>query len=137
MMNVLWKMPVSLDSLTGVSGLRELMGRSCLLVLATKEDDGGDIQIVFEGVEAYKVTFYHARCSLSTEVSFGELVDRGETDWLNGIKKCMIPGLDRPGKLYDLAFDSSDGPCYEFICRSYKIEDTYWQDIRNREASPP
>jgi hypothetical protein len=96
------------------------MGRNCLLIIATKENDGEDIQIILEGVEAYRATYYNARSLEMVQAAYDELVDMGETDWLHEINGRMTPGEDRPGKLYHMLINFDDGPCYEFICRSFQ-----------------
>jgi hypothetical protein len=135
MKNVLWRMPVCSSGLTGVSGFRQIARRECLLVIATKENDGGDLQIIFEGVEAYRATYYNARSLEMVRASYDELVDLGDTDWLHEINKRMTPGIDRSGKLYNLLINFDDGPCYEFICRSYRVEDTDWQNVEGLPES--
>ena len=71
----LYKLPFPSSGLAGVS-FQELMGRTCSLLC----DDGEDIpvRIVFEGVEAYKATYYRA-CTLDMIKAYDKVCDMGKT----------------------------------------------------------
>ena len=79
------------------------------------------IALVFDGVEAYKTTYYHARGPETLE-AYDRLVSLGATSWLAEISACLERYGDSLAGLEHLMIDFDDGPCYEMICRGHHLE---------------
>jgi hypothetical protein len=54
--------------------------------------------------------------------TYDTLSDMGYTDWLESIKEQLSSVGDGGHDLRHLMMYFDDGPCYEFICRSFRIE---------------
>jgi hypothetical protein len=54
--------------------------------------------------------------------TYDTLSDMGYTDWLRSIKEQLLSVGDGGHGLRHLMMYFDDGPCYEFICRSFTIE---------------
>jgi hypothetical protein len=78
--------------------------------------------LVFEGVEAFKGTYFRARDRAMLD-AYDRVVDSGSTPWLQTI----VANLQRNGESWQglthfmITFD--DGPTYEFIARGFRIDD--------------
>jgi len=80
-----------------------------------------DEALVFEGVEAVKITYYSASDESMLE-SYDRLVDLGSTAWLGELEANLRRrSIDASG-LTHLMILFDDGPCYEVACRTFKIE---------------
>jgi hypothetical protein len=122
----LWQLPVpSTALLDGGPVFEERPRREVALRMSYEADkaDGEDqvIALVFEEVEAFKVTYFHARGKQMLE-SYDCLTDRGCTSWLNEIVGNVTRYGESTTTLAHLMIDFDDGPCYEVICRSYRVE---------------
>lgn len=130
-LTVLWDFPSTM-AITEKRFL-ELPRRRCLLSLTFEQDDGTlrAIQLVFEDVEAFKCTHRFACTQEMIESAYERVVDLGETDSLLKVKEPIIQfGLEALGKYKKnpatlrhvrVCFDG--GPCYEFVCQSFSIEE--------------
>jgi hypothetical protein len=121
--STLWKLPVPATALLGEGPkLEKRLGRE-VAILFQYEDDERDVNaaIVFEGVEAFSLT-YVTSCDRSMLVAYAKLVDRGETEWLAAVRVAMRGNgvHDRTVRHLMIYFD--DGPCYEIICQSFRVE---------------
>ena len=123
MKSIIWKMPVPTSGLS-TPKFRELTKHNCSIICASEEEDGIDLSIVFEGVEAYKSTLYRAITVQMREASYDELVDVGESDWLLTVRKQMDKYDIEATRLRHLVICFDDGPCYEIICKAFQIEGT-------------
>lgn len=121
--SILWTLPVpSTAFLDGGPTFEDRLGREVALRLTYEGDDRDEVaRLVFVGVEALRTTYVTA-CDDSMLVAYDKLVDCGDTDWLAAIRKANtkkkheIPGL----KHLMIYFD--DGPCYEAICKSFRVD---------------
>lgn len=129
MSNILWTLPF--PSSSGNTTFAALPKRDAAII-AEGDDDGEAItlRIVFEKVEAFKCTHYRARTP-EMRIAYDKIVDLGETSWLTEVRNQLRQNGDpvessaSPGtlkKLAHLMINFDDGPCYEFICRSYRVE---------------
>ena len=118
MSEVVWKLPFPSSGLSGVD-FQKLAGRSCALVC----DDGenGPVRMVFDGVEAFKCT-YHNACTVEMIDTYDRLSDLGRTEWLDSIWRQLTCSGDDVGALRHLMIYFDGGPCYEFVCRSFRVE---------------
>lgn len=126
MTTALWKLPVpSTALLDGGPVFEKRLGREVAIRLRHEADDADAVTtvLVFEGVEAFKCTYYKA-CDRSMLEAYDRLVDRGRTGWLDE----LVANLSRAGANSDglvhtmITFD--DGPCYEIVCRTFRVEDS-------------
>lgn len=65
-------------------------------------------------------------------IAYDKIVDLGETSWLaevrNQLRQCGEEALTSfsytlPDQLSHLMINFDDGPCYEFICESFQVEE--------------
>jgi hypothetical protein len=54
----------------------------------------------------------------------GSLVDLGETEWLSEVAASLQQHHEDTTGLVHLMINFDDGPCYEVICRSHRLEAT-------------
>jgi len=104
------------------------LGRRNLALIVEGDNENGDLQIVFEQVEAYKCTYLFALTD-EMSVAYDKLVDLGETSWLAKVRNRMLehgealsPPSGPPDQLLHLMFTFDDGPCYEFLCQNFHVE---------------
>lgn len=124
MTQLLWKLPVPVTALLDAGPTFEIgPRRKAALRMAHEVEDGEQtVTLAFDGVEAYKVTYYLAR-SDAMLAAYGKLLDLGETDWLRDVRANIgVHGGDVTG-LSHLMIDFDDGPCYEVICRTHRVEE--------------
>lgn len=99
---------------------RQLAGRRCALAF----DDGEslNIRLSFERVEAFKCT-YHYACTVEMVETYDRLTDLGETGWLDSVRRQLSGTGEDVDSLRHLMIYFDDGPCYEFICRGFRVEE--------------
>ena len=118
MPEVVWKLPFPSSGLSGVD-FQKLPGRVCALTC----DDGENspVRVVFEGVEAFKCTHLKA-CTVEMVETYDRLSDLGRTEWLESVREQVSVFGEDVDALRHLMIFFDDGPCYEFICRGFKVE---------------
>ena len=79
------------------------------------------VVLVFEGIEALRVTYDRARGDTMLE-AYDRLVDQGGTEWLGEILGNLRQHGGGVDGLAHLMINFDDGPCYEVICRSHRLE---------------
>src|SRR5215813_13445699 len=86
MATILWELPVPSTALeAGGPVFEKRMRREVSLRMSYESDSGEEIvALVFDGVEAYKATYYHARAASMIE-AHDRLVDLGHTEWLSEV----------------------------------------------------
>jgi hypothetical protein len=121
MIETLWKLPFP-SSWAWDSRFQELPRRECAVVFPNELDEGrtNHLGIVFAGVQAYKCTYLHAITPVRE--AYDTLIDLGKTDWLDSIKNRMATHGDDTSDLHHLMITFDDGPSYEFICKSFRVE---------------
>src|SRR5262249_52091878 len=87
------------------------------------EDNVVSLNLLFEGVEAFKCTYYNACAVEIVKLAYDKIVDVGSTEWLNAIKSQLLKSHEDVTGLRHLVIYFDDGPCYEFICRSFQAEE--------------
>jgi hypothetical protein len=124
MMNEIWRLPVPSTGLlgTGVS-FEKRLGREIGLRYEV-EGSAGEARaeaIVFEGVESFKCTYGQA-CAEWMLSAYDRLVEVTDSAWAREvIERLRKPGgAEAPLRHFMIYFD--DGPCYEVICRAFRIE---------------
>jgi hypothetical protein len=126
MTKTLWELPF--PSSWGTETQVKHLGRRNLALIIEGDNENGDLQLVFEQVEAYKCTYLFA-LTREMNAAYDKLVDFGETSWLVEVRNRMLEhgeGLSSPSgppdQLQHLMFTFDDGPCYEFLCQKFHIE---------------
>lgn len=123
--NVLWTLPVpSTALLDGGPTFEKRLGREAAIRFSyeTESDARRTSALVFLGVEAFKCTYYRARDASMLE-AYDTLVDRGRSAWLTEVGANLKRNGAEARGLVHLMIDFDDGPCYEVVCRSFRIED--------------
>lgn len=125
MARTLWQLPVPSTALIGGGPVFEKRVRREVALRMAYETEAGEqaVAVVFEGVEAFKVTYDRARCD-SMHEALDRLTDQGETSWLGEVSGSLRHhGVAATG-LAHMRINFDDGPCYEVICTSYRLEPT-------------
>ena len=136
MTTTLWTLPVPSTAIDDGPHLRQRGGRELALEMSHESDplnkDYGDesrgdtarevrTTLTIGGVEAYKCSYMTA-CTDAMLPAYGRLIDCGDTDWLRAVSAENTRQMTSPEGLRHLMIYFDDGPCYEFICRSFRTE---------------
>jgi hypothetical protein len=121
MTKILWKLPFP-SSGAWTTQFRELPRRECAIDFPKEPPNVhlNYLSIVFSGVEAYKCTYFNAITPVP-EAS-DTLIDIENSEWLASIRERMATHGADTSQLQHLMIDFDDGPSYEFICRSFRVE---------------
>jgi hypothetical protein len=57
------------------------------------------------------------------EIAYDQVADLGSTEWLTQIESQLVRSHEDAIGLRHLMIYFDDGPCYEFICRSFRAEE--------------
>jgi hypothetical protein len=111
----LWELPFP-SSGSGGSWFQEQMGRKCEISIER-------CRLLFGGVEAFRITYLSSLTVEMINAAYDRVVDLGETAWLRECATLARPFWERHGETREfrhlmICFD--DGPCYEFICVSFR-----------------
>jgi len=124
-MTTLWTLPVpSTAFLDGGPVFEKRLGREVGIRFSYESEDDArrTSTLVFVGVEAYKCTYYRARDASMLE-AYDKLIDRGPNVWLEEVRANLKKnGGEVPG-LVQLMINFDDGPAYEVVCRSFRVEE--------------
>lgn len=124
--DVKWTLPVpSTALLDGGPVFEKRLGREVALRLSYEGEDDAlhTSAIVFQGVEAFKCTYYRARDTLMLD-AYDRLVDRGLSAWLEEVHANLKKNGGDPHKLVHLMISFDDGPTYEIVCRDFRVEES-------------
>ena len=119
MSEIVWKLPFPSSRLSGVD-FQQLDRRSC--ALACDDGENSPVRIFFDGVEAFRCTYHHS-CTIEMIQTYDRLTDLGQTPWLDSIRQQLSSFGDEIRSLRHLTIYFDDGPCYEIICRNFRIEE--------------
>lgn len=122
---VQWTLPVpSTALLDGGVALEKRLGRDVALRYSYEADDDTRRRaaLIFKGVEAFKCTYHRAR-DLAMLEAYDKLIDRGASAWLNEISTNLSKNGSSGTGLVHLVIGFDDGPTYEFVCRSFAVEE--------------
>ena len=124
MLNNLYELPVpSTALLSGVS--LQILPKRTVALMCDYEDESDEIislKLVFEGVEAFKCTYYKACKEELIKAAYDKVVDIGASDWFTEITERLSGAVIDVPALQHLVIYFDDGPCYEFICREFRVE---------------
>jgi hypothetical protein len=79
--------------------------------------------LIFEQVEALMHTSDTATDADRITRSYDRLIDVGESSWLTSIRGILSPQGGSDDSLRHLMIYFDGGGCYEFICRSFRVEE--------------
>ena len=124
MTQILWTLPVPSTALLRSPIFQVLLSRSCALFCEYENDDGDlvSLKLLFEGVQAFKCTYYKACTIEMINTAYDKVVDIGSTEWKAKIKARLVSSDQDILGLKHLMIYFDDGPCYEFICRNFQTE---------------
>lgn len=124
MAETIWTLPVPSTALLRAPAFQKQLGRTCALSSEYEDDDDNvvSLKMLFEGVEAFKCTYYMA-CTIDMIDAYDIVVDLGSTEWLTQIESELVSSHENATGLRHLRTYFDDGPCYEFICRSFRVEE--------------
>lgn len=125
MAQTLWTLPVASTALLNGITFQKVLRRGCAL-LCEYEDDSEvvSIKLLFESVEAFKCTYQGACTPEMIRNSYDKVVDVGSSEWLRSVQGQLVSyGSQGVDELKHLMIYFDDGPCYEFICRAFRLEE--------------
>jgi hypothetical protein len=121
--HIKWTLPVPSTALLGGGPVfRKRPGREIAIEYAYEDDDGERQEtLVFQGVEAFRCRY---RTALGRECveAYDTLDDRGSTPWLDEIRGDVSMHGENATGLMHLMITFDGGPCYEFVCRGFRID---------------
>jgi len=85
-----------------------------------KDDSVISEKLIFDGVESFKCTYYKA-CSIEMLEAYNKVINVGKSEWIIEIKQNLSATETDCDNLKHLRIYFDDGPCYEFICRSFQV----------------
>jgi hypothetical protein len=121
---VLWTLPVPSTALLGAGPVFEIRAKRDVAIrfaYEAEDDSRREEAVVFQGVEAFKCTYYRAR-DASMREAYDRLVDRGPTSWLAEVSANLKQNGGQADGLVHVMINFDDGPCYEVVCRSFRVE---------------
>jgi len=137
MAEIIWKTSVPSTAFYQAVKFSMLLRRKCSLEYFYEgEEDYLAIfeTLIFDGLESFKCTYYKA-CSLEMIEAYDKVVDIGSSDWLSEIKQNLLQAKADSENLKHLRIYFDDGPCYEFICRSFEVvseeKKDYFENLNN------
>jgi hypothetical protein len=133
MPEVVWTLPFPSSGLSGVD-FQKLAGRIC--ALACDDGENSSVRLVFEGVEAFSCTYHHA-CAHEMVKTYDKLTDLGRTQWLDSVRQQLSDFGEDLQSLRHLMIYFDDGPCYEFICRGFRVEEEAATIFDVMKQAPP
>ena len=99
--------------------LRQLDRRQ--IEVSVHDDEQPSERLFFGGVESFRVTYHHS-CTLDMIDAYDRVVELPETGWLAEVQQQLRHAGDPTDGLRHLRIFLDDGPCYEFICRTFTAE---------------
>lgn len=121
MNNLLWQLPIPSSSLGEGVVFRVLSGRECTLTI--KVNSIQELLIAFKDVEAYRCHYYQACTVEMIDASYDKLIDAGKTKWLVAVSDQLTKYNEELVNLRHMMIYFDDGPCYEFICRAFSVQE--------------
>jgi len=116
----LWTLPFPSSGATDTS-LEMRLGRECAVVFPNPISGKSSLSLIFDRVQAFKCTYLSAITPLPG--TYDTLVDLGDSEWLRLIRTRLESHRKETSALRHLRIDFDDGPSYEFICETFRIEE--------------
>jgi hypothetical protein len=123
MSQTVWKLPVPSTALVGSGPVFEKRpGRQVAISFSHEVDDEEEASaLVFDGIEAFRCTYLSA-CEPAMLEAYDQVMDRGQTDWLAAVRAAVSRRGGKADEIRHLMIFFDDGPCYEVLCRSFRVE---------------
>ena len=127
-MQTLWEMPFPSSSLAGGEISCETR-RGDKLEIIIQVSEKKSIRLGFHDVYSVRCTFEMA-CTGEMIDAYDQVVDVGKSDFLEAVVAQMQKreGVDATSGIRHLRVYFDDGPCFEFICRSFTADQTLQTD---------
>jgi len=125
MPNEIYKLPIT-SSWMDSPKLYQRIGGYCELICEYENRENAEItqfNLIFGRCWAVKFTYYVANDAALIPLTYDKVVDFGETDWLEKIKRNLAASIGLTVELEHLGIYFDDGPLYEFICESFHAEE--------------
>jgi hypothetical protein len=124
MAQTLYLLPVPSTALLHGEKFHVLPGRTCALTCEYENDNDEPVSLkmFFEGVEAFKCTYYKACPVELIKAAYDKVVDLGASVWFSEITERLSGDVIDLPELHHLVIYFDDGPCYEFICKEFRAE---------------
>jgi len=123
MVSTVYTIPVASTAFLDDVKFSKLLGRKCSLKYSYEGEEDFSIileEVIFDGVESFKCTYFMA-CSLEMHYAYDKVLNVGLSQWLNEIIHNLSENQADPKNLKHFRIYFDDGPCYEFICRSFQV----------------
>lgn len=138
MAEIVWK--TSIPSTAFLKGVffSKLSGRKCSLGYSYESEQPFSVvfeELVFDGVESFKCTYFRA-CSIEMIKAYDKIINVGNSIWLTEIKQNLLKTEADSSDLKHLRIYFDDGPCYEFICRSFEVVSDEQKDYFKNSNNP-
>jgi len=123
MTSTVFTIPVPSTSFLDDVKFSRLPRRKCSLKYSYEgEEDYSAIfeELIFDGVESFRCTYYMA-CSLEMRYAYDKVLNVGLSQWLSEVIDNLSQNNADTKNLKHLRVYFDDGPCYEFICKSFEV----------------
>lgn len=125
MNQIIYTLPVPSTALLHGGTFEKLPRRACALTCDYEDDDGKvvTLKLIFEDLAAFKCTYEGACTPDMIRTAYDKVVDVGSSEWLSAVREQLVSY--RAGNLEELKhlmIYLDDGPGYEFICRTFRVE---------------
>ena len=123
MVSTVYTIPVPSTAFLEDVKFSKLLGRKCSLKYSYEGEEDYSVifeELIFDGVESYKCTYYMA-CSLEMHYAYDKVVNVGISQWFSEVSDNLSANDADSKNLKHLRIYFDDGPCYEFICRSFQV----------------
>lgn len=127
MNQIIWTLPVASTALLHGCAFEKLLRRACALTCEYEDEDDKvvSLKLLFDGVEAFKCTYMEACTPEMIRTSYDKVVDLGSSEWLSAVREQVASyGNRKVEELRHLMIYLDDGPCYEFICRTFRVDES-------------
>jgi hypothetical protein len=123
MFTTLWKLPVPATAIDDGPHLEIRPGHDVAIRMGYEGDNDAAEQVIliFEGVEVFQFSYMLA-CNPTMLESYGKLIDRGSSEWLQSVRASVSRNGGPSGELKHLMILFDDGPCYEAACTAFRVE---------------
>lgn len=117
----IYELPVPSTALLNGVSLQVLPKRTCALTCEYEgeRDEVISLKLIFEGVEAFRCTYYKACPVELIRTAYDKVVDLGASPWFSEVTERLTGAVLDVPELRHLVIYFDDGPCYEFICREF------------------
>ena len=138
MVSAVYTIPVPSTAFFKGAEFSMLLGRKCSLKYSYEGVNEYSVifeELVFDGVESFKCTYFKA-CSLEMHYAYDKVLNVDLTQYLNEVVNSLSQSNADSKNLKHLRIYFDDGPCYEFICRSFEVVSKEQKDYFESPNNP-